>query len=594
MNDEDDIIATKEAAKGAWLGRPGVTGMDIGFKYVGGKRTGEVAIRLFVRKKLADVPSAERFPGLLGKHKTDVIEREFTPLGPLPDTKFYDPMKGGVLITCGGWAQSTGMFVRDNVTGQLMILGTCHGEVAPGSPIFQPFNAPQPAGSLGQIGYLIRGGHYLEPPVDADLFSFAAPRGTAFEIEEIGCVKGVREARLQHLGMKVSKRGKSSGLTHGTLDGYQRSVGPYPPDYLGNSITYDNYLTFAVDPNGPDVFRDPGGVPVMGQPGDSGSIIVDSDNYAVAMTCVGTKGHMTELWGPSMPAILSALNVTPCFCGTILPRQIILSSTENPSPAPTTGNPWDDTQNTGDWGKSTSGERKVKPFPTCPVKSYKYTITNIYQSLQVRATVAGFTKPTFRWKLNTNQLNDFGTDGHGFVSFNTMVWRDASIPPGPASALEGVKLSYYAQHNASYDISGTYSFVGINPTAVQGHMILTVEVEVKDMDGTVSAPESTVVTLDTQHFQWDEAYYQDQARCTRNAAGIIGLERHPFTLIDLLLAQPNPPPEVENGARFVAQLSLELAQLAVTQPNAAKELTRIFAQTLNIPQGWLAADGAPG
>jgi len=137
IDSEDDIVATKEAVKEAWLHRPGVTGMDVGFKYVGGERTTDVVIRLFVHKKLPDVASEDRFPSMLGKHKTDVIEREFKPMG-LPDTTTYPKLVGGVQI--GGNGSTAGMFVLDNVTGQLMLLSTFHGGTAPNSPIFQAVN----------------------------------------------------------------------------------------------------------------------------------------------------------------------------------------------------------------------------------------------------------------------------------------------------------------------------------------------------------------------------------------------------------------------------------------------------------------------
>jgi hypothetical protein len=77
MKDETKILAAKKAIAGDWLGRPGVTGMDVGFKYVDGKPTADVAIRLFVHKKLAEITPGERFPGLVGQHKTDVIEFDF-------------------------------------------------------------------------------------------------------------------------------------------------------------------------------------------------------------------------------------------------------------------------------------------------------------------------------------------------------------------------------------------------------------------------------------------------------------------------------------------------------------------------------------
>ncbi len=77
MNNQDNIVDAKKAIVGSWFGRPGVVGMDVGFKYVAGKPTADVAIRLFVRKKLAEVTAGERFPSLVGQHKTDVIEYEF-------------------------------------------------------------------------------------------------------------------------------------------------------------------------------------------------------------------------------------------------------------------------------------------------------------------------------------------------------------------------------------------------------------------------------------------------------------------------------------------------------------------------------------
>jgi hypothetical protein len=97
MNNQDNIIATKKAIAGDWLGRPGVTGMDVGFKYVGSKPTADVAIRLFVRKKLAEVTPGERFPGLVGQHKTDVIEFDFEASGKTD--------KGGIpiIVEFGGY-----------------------------------------------------------------------------------------------------------------------------------------------------------------------------------------------------------------------------------------------------------------------------------------------------------------------------------------------------------------------------------------------------------------------------------------------------------------------------------------------------------
>ena len=55
----DEIRRIKDAAAAELMGRPGVTGVDVGYKYVGGQRTDEVVICVHVEEK-KDVPAAER------------------------------------------------------------------------------------------------------------------------------------------------------------------------------------------------------------------------------------------------------------------------------------------------------------------------------------------------------------------------------------------------------------------------------------------------------------------------------------------------------------------------------------------------------
>ena len=54
------LLDIKEANENALLNKPNVIGVDVGFKYVGGKRTDEIAIRTFVKKK-EDVDSSMKF-----------------------------------------------------------------------------------------------------------------------------------------------------------------------------------------------------------------------------------------------------------------------------------------------------------------------------------------------------------------------------------------------------------------------------------------------------------------------------------------------------------------------------------------------------
>jgi len=70
-----------ESVRKDWLRRPGVTAVDVGFKYREGKATDVPAIRVHVQRKLpaAAVPPHDLFPERLGRHEVDVIEAGYGP-----------------------------------------------------------------------------------------------------------------------------------------------------------------------------------------------------------------------------------------------------------------------------------------------------------------------------------------------------------------------------------------------------------------------------------------------------------------------------------------------------------------------------------
>ncbi len=122
------IRPIKEGVEDELLQRPGVVGVDIGYKEVGGRRTDELAIRLLVEEK-RDVPPEQRMPQEFEDIKTDVIQRGRYTLMQLPDTNRYNPLVGGCSIgTCGGapGIGTLGMLVRDRNTGQMMALSNWH------------------------------------------------------------------------------------------------------------------------------------------------------------------------------------------------------------------------------------------------------------------------------------------------------------------------------------------------------------------------------------------------------------------------------------------------------------------------------------
>lgn len=79
MTSIDEVRRIKAEAERALLALPGVTGVDIGFKEVGGRKTDTWAIRVLVEKKkeLETIPPEERIPEQIDGIPTDVIERSF-------------------------------------------------------------------------------------------------------------------------------------------------------------------------------------------------------------------------------------------------------------------------------------------------------------------------------------------------------------------------------------------------------------------------------------------------------------------------------------------------------------------------------------
>src|SRR3954468_3073243 len=104
-----EIVSVKESREDKLLKQPGVTGVDVGYKYVDGKPTEEIAIRVMVEKKKKTVPAKEKVPETIDGVKTDVIERTYflheaknrKPVEEIEiqsDTGTYNPLKGGISI----------------------------------------------------------------------------------------------------------------------------------------------------------------------------------------------------------------------------------------------------------------------------------------------------------------------------------------------------------------------------------------------------------------------------------------------------------------------------------------------------------------
>lgn len=78
MKSLEEIRRIKGVAEVDLLKLPGVVGVDIGHKLVGGVATEVMAIRVYVEKK-KDVPQEHTIPVEIEGVPTDVIERKYIP-----------------------------------------------------------------------------------------------------------------------------------------------------------------------------------------------------------------------------------------------------------------------------------------------------------------------------------------------------------------------------------------------------------------------------------------------------------------------------------------------------------------------------------
>jgi hypothetical protein len=136
MTDYDHIRAVKERAQGKLLKTPGVHAVGIGRKIVGGKRTDDISIAVFVEKKKpsAELPPEHLIPSDIEGIKTDVIEMTRPRrLAGLPDTTTYPSLRGGIRIQPGGalgGGGTLGCIAQTNDTPPKIVALTCEHVVA--------------------------------------------------------------------------------------------------------------------------------------------------------------------------------------------------------------------------------------------------------------------------------------------------------------------------------------------------------------------------------------------------------------------------------------------------------------------------------
>jgi hypothetical protein len=263
---------------------PHVTGVGVGFKEVGGSRTDQVAVRVYVDRKVprAELPEGELLPEEINGVPVDVIEASFEVHGgPAPPTghrQRHAPMLGGISVgNLGlGGSGTLGGSVFDRRTGRDLILSNWHvicGSLscAAGERIIQPGTG---GGDTGTAADVVARLHrfVISNRVDAAVALLTGHRFLRRDLLNLGSYAGTAGPVL---GAQVRKSGRTTGVTSAEVTDVSASVnvGGYPQ----GTLAFDDQIV--IEDGNPSA------------PGDSGSLWIDQRRRVVGLNFAGSTGR---------------------------------------------------------------------------------------------------------------------------------------------------------------------------------------------------------------------------------------------------------------------------------------------------------------
>lgn len=299
-----DAIRLKSDYEEQLFSLPNVIGVDVGFKYVSGEKTREIAIRVFVEKK-EDLDRSFSVPEFLGKVQTDVIEeKKFVPIALTSDEEDSqslvavensgdslnkercDPLVGGVSIgpfrdskeqACTG---TLGALVHR--AGKVYALSNFHvfaldKRWKQGDVILQPSKSDGgvcPKDNMGLLGesHLGSWGRESKCSIDAALTTISCRERSNENASILGL--GVLEGSAEPcLGELICKQGRSTGITYGIVDGIAGTLNVDYGEGFG-VIRFFNQLQITPDKVKSSVFL---------RGGDSGSLSINEKRQVVGL-----------------------------------------------------------------------------------------------------------------------------------------------------------------------------------------------------------------------------------------------------------------------------------------------------------------------
>jgi len=293
-----EAIERLDKVRREWLRRPGVTGVDVGFKISGEELTDQLAVRVHVERKLPTeaLPDYEVFsvsgkPQKLGSFPIDVIEASYGPsqlpapaeledLVGLERTTSFDPLVGGISVGNPRVTAGTlGAIVWDRSDCAVSLISNWHvlagaDAAVAGEAIYQP-GVADGGTAADTVATLTR--FRLDADMDAAIARLNGARGYSRDIIGLNPIPGIDNPAL---GMNVTKSGRTTGETQGVIDGISFSGTINYPNHGPN--TFHDQIHIVPRPPWPAVDYE------VSRGGDSGSVwINEATGRAVGLHFAG-------------------------------------------------------------------------------------------------------------------------------------------------------------------------------------------------------------------------------------------------------------------------------------------------------------------
>lgn len=317
---QNALLAVHDAAKAELEKIPGVIGVGIGLKQIDGKLTDQICFRVYVhaKKEAGEVPADEIIPAQIQGFPTDVLkvyDMQSAQFVERRDLSEHRPLTGGIAISTKSVTQklnsfgTLGWFATKVSDNSIVVLTNKHvlwGEPPPvgvstdSDKLSQPLWEKKCCCEYHVVGERLIG--IKQPGLDCALGRLnsdetPAPRIGNRATNQTLKVTGTDDAIV---GVHVKKIGARSGYTEGVvidIEGATQGTIIAPNgDIVGPYLNGRQILIWPADT---ETYINENGKPAFANHGDSGSVLLDTDNKIVGL-----------IWGddPGAPGVSRSIS----------------------------------------------------------------------------------------------------------------------------------------------------------------------------------------------------------------------------------------------------------------------------------------------